>query len=232
MTVVLSFNLFISTQVASFEFTDDESTVDDDSDPSKVVVTYTKRPSFTQMVSERILRKSSKRLGIVREASTVLSREACSLPEVETWSHSPLLICVNTPVSMSLKVPHYGQDSCPLGKPFKFSSDLFEGTCLIRIKDSNSDNVERDSEYFSGRKRIFQSVVQGRFKEDGLRVSDVLTGHEFARPLKNLPHPWILKTASNFIERVAPGSSVVVHTDQPYVKAILAGTSQAVRGGE
>jgi hypothetical protein len=129
-------------------------------------------------------------------------------------------------------VPHYGLGACPLGKPFKFSSNLFEGTCLIRIKDSNSDDRNGDSEYFSGRKRIFQSVVQGRFKKEGLHVSDVLTGHEFSRPLKHLPHPWILATASNFIGRVAPGSNVVVHTNQPLVEAILAGTSQAVRGGE
>ena len=230
-----SWNVLDSSQIASAEVIDDESTSDEAS-PSKVVKTYRKIPSFSQLVSEKfgavVRARSSKSLSTVKESTTVLSRESYSLPDVETWPHRPLLICLNTPVSLDLKVPKYGLGACPLGKPFKFSSDLFEGTCLIRIKDSNSDNVQCDSEYFSGRKRIFQSVVQGRFKEEGLRVSDVLTGHEFSRPLKNLPHPWILKTASNFIGRVAPGSVVVVHTDQPKVEAILAGTSQAVRGGE
>ena len=221
--------------IASAEVIDDESTSDE---PAQIKVnkTYRKMPSLTQIVSEKfgvvVRAKSSKSLSTVKETVTVSSRESSSLPDVESWPHRPLLICANTSASTDLNVPQYDIGACPLGKPFKFSSNLFEGKCLIRIKDSASDDVQGDSEYFSGRKRIFQSVVQGRFKEDGLRVSDVLTGHEFARPLKNLPHPWILKTASNFIGRVAPGSLVVVHTDQPKVEAILAGTSQAVRGGE
>jgi hypothetical protein len=235
MTLVNSWSMLDSTLITPIEVIDGES-ISDNKVPTEVVRTYRGRPSFARLVSERfeavVKTKSSKGLTTAKETSIVLARGSYSLPDVECWPHRPLLICVNTPVSLSLKVPHYGLGPCPLGKPFKFSSDLFEGTCLIRIKDSNSDDIKCDSEYFAGRKRIFQSVVQGRFKEDGLLVSDVLTGHEFARPLKNLPHPWILKTASNFIGRVALGSKVVMHTDQPLVEAILAGTSQAVRGGE
>ncbi|KAL7522547.1 hypothetical protein ACHAWX_007256 [Stephanocyclus meneghinianus] len=223
------------TKIVPDAVTDEEST-SGESTPSSIVKTGTKTPSFTKAVSERfgivVSKKSSRSLVAAREKSIILMRESYSLPDIETWPHRPLLICVNTPVSINIKVPIHGLGPCPLGKPFEFSSDLFEGTCLIRIKESKSDDVHADTEYFSGRKRIFQCVVQGRFKEEGLRVSDVLTGHEFGRPLKNLPHPWILRTASNFIGRVAPGSNVVVHTDQPMVEAILAGTSQAVRGGE
>ncbi|KAL7489161.1 hypothetical protein ACHAW6_014766 [Cyclotella cf. meneghiniana] len=223
------------TKIVPDAVTDEEST-SGESTPSSIVKTGTKTPSFTKAVSERfgivVSKKSSRSLVAAREKSIILMRESYSLPDIETWPHRPLLICVNTPVSINIKVPIYGLGPCPLGKPFEFSSGLFEGSCLIRIKESKSDDVHGDTEYFSGRKRIFQCVVQGRFKEDGLRVSDVLTGHEFRRPLKNLPHPWILRTASNFIGRVAPGSNVVVHTDQPMVEAILAGTSQAVRGDE
>ena len=228
-------SLLDCTKIVLDAVTDEEST-SGESTLSSIVKPRTKTPSFTKAVTERfgsvVSKKSSQSLVAAREKSVILMRESYSLPDIETWPHRPLLICVNTPVSINIKVPTYGLGPCPLGKPFEFSSDLFEGTCLIRIKESNSDDVHGDTDYFSGRKRIFQCVVQGRFKEDGLRVSDVLTGHEFGRPLKNLPHPWILRTASNFIGRVAPGSNVVVHTDQPMVEAILAGTSQAIRGGE
>lgn len=231
-----SWSLSDYTRIVAVEMVEEESTSEESTPSTIISKTYTDRPSFTRIVSERlgvvVGKKSTRAQAAAREKNIILSRESYSLPAVETWPHRPLLVCVNTPVSINIKVPHYGLGPCTLGKPFKFSSDLFEGTCLIRIKESNSDDILGDSNYFSGRKRIFQSVVQGRFKEEGLRVSDVLTGHEFARPMKNLPHPWILKTASNFIGRVAPGSRVVVHTDQPYVEAILAGTSQAVRGGE
>ena len=231
-------------QLASSDGVDGERSLDDDEIPKTVVRTFSRRQSLSQLVSEKfgsvvrrttlVGRKSMKSLGLDSAAKSpkILSRESYCLPEVEEWPNRPLLVCVNTPVSNHIEVPGYGLAACPLGKPFKFSSDLFEGTCIIRIKESKSDDVQGDNAYFSGRKRIFQSVVQGRFKEEGLKVSDVLTGHEFSRPLKNLPHPWILKTASNFIGKVAPGSNVVVHTDQPFVEAILAGTSQAVRGGK
>lgn len=161
---------------------------------------------------------------------TIVSRGAYSLPDVDTWQHRPLLICANTPVCPNL-APDYGAGPIPLGVPFKFSSDLFEGTCLIRLKGSNSDDPDGDGKYFSGRKRIFQSVVQGCFKEE-LPVSDVMTGHEFTRPLKNLPHPFILKTATSFISKVTPGANICVHSDQPFVEVSLCGSSQVVRGDE
>jgi hypothetical protein len=63
-----------------------------------------------------------------------------------------------------------------------------------------------------------------------VNVADVLTGHEFTRPLKNLPHPWVLKTATNFIGKVSPGARIEAHTDQPFVEAILGGSSQIIRG--
>lgn len=198
---------------------------------------YTRKPSITSIISKSIRSatgvsgRSFRRLSSSREKPIVSMREESSLPDISEWRHRPLIICVNTAVSPNLRVPEHGLGPCPLGVPFKFSSDLFEGTCLIRLKGSKSDNPAGDAGYFSGRKRIFQSVVQGRFKEE-VPVSDVTTGHEFSRPLKNLPHPFILKTAASFIGKVTPGANIVVHNDQPFVEATLGGTSQVVRGDE
>lgn len=112
------------------------------------------------------------------------------------------MVCLNSSVSPCLNVPNHGQSSCPIGVPFDFSSELFEGQIIIRLKYCNSDNINGDATYFEGRKRIFQSVVQGRFKER-VSVSDVLTGHEFAKPLKNLPRPLILKMATALASKVS-----------------------------
>lgn len=158
-------------------------------------------------------------------------REAYSLPDVDTWAHRPLLICANTPAAPDLKVPTYGSGACPLGVPFDFSSDLFEGTCLIRLKGSKSDDPDGDAKYFSGRKRIFQSIIQGRFKEE-VKAGDVMTGHEFCKPLKNLPHASILRTATSFIAKVSPGANIAGNTNRPYMEAPLCGSSHVVRGDE
>lgn len=162
------------------------------------------------------------------ESDRISMRGAYSLPDVKTWQHRPLMVCVNSSASSSLVVPDHGLEACPLGEPFDFSSEMFEGQCLIRLKDSNSDNPEGDEEYFSGRKRIFQSVIQGRFKEE-VSVSDVMTGHEFARPLKNLPHSLIVKAASSLAGKIAPGVKICVHDKQPFLEATLGGTSKTLR---
>ncbi len=215
----------------------------DDLDESKLLTekslllqtekSFVRRRSITSILSKSmsslIGRKSTKRLSSVNDQSIVYSREAYSLPNVEEWPHRPLLVCLNTPACPNHKVPTFGLGSCPIGVPFKFESDLFIGQCLIRLKGANSDNPDGDEEYFTGRKRIFQSVIQGQFKEK-VNVGDVLTGHEFAKPLTNLPHPWVLKTATNFIGKVSAGANIVVHTAQPHVEALLAGSSQVVRG--
>jgi hypothetical protein len=160
-------------------------------------------------------------------------RQPDDLPPPSSWPHRPVLLCVNTPVDSSLRVePSYGEGNLPIGKPFFFESDLFVGYCLVRIKGvSNSDDPESDRDYFDGRRRIFQTVVQGRFKEP-LSVDSVLTGHEFVKPMQNLPHPWILRTATNLIGKLAPGANIQVLGDQPKMLAPLAGTSQAVRADE
>ena len=188
--------------------------------------------SFLRSVSGSSKRQSQQtRLSqIMKERPITVMREAYTLPDVEKWPHRPLMVCINTPVVSNL-APDFGVGPIPLGVSFKFSSDLFEGTCLFRLKGSNSDDPKGDEAYFSGRKRIYQSVVQGRFKEE-LSVCDIMTGHEFAKPLKNLPHPFILKTATNFIGKIALGSNIAVHTAQPFMEATLLGTSQVVRGDE
>ena len=159
----------------------------DDLDESKLLTekslllqtekSFVRRRSITSILSKSmsslIGRKSMKRLSSVNGQSIVYSREAYSLPNVEEWPHRPLLVCLNTPACPNHKVPTFGLGSCPIGVPFKFESDLFVGQCLIRLKGANSDNQEGDAEYFTGRKRIFQSVIQGQFKEKVKSVFDL-----------------------------------------------------------
>jgi len=157
----------------------------------------------------------------------IRARDCRSLPAPKDWPHRPVLVCANSDAQPDLDIPIHGRGPVPLGQGFRFESDLFEGTCLIRLRDVPSDNAEGDAEYFLGRRRKFQAIVQGRFKEP-LRVSDVLTGHEFIKPLKGLPPPWVLSAGVNLIKRLAPGANIVLHEEQPRALGLLAATSQSI----
>lgn len=199
--------------------------------------TNTRRRSIASVIqnSFKFARLNSLRRGSsMNDDSTTIvkARDEYSLPNVNEWVHRPLLICANTVAIPTMIIDTRSNNGyLPLGIPFNFSSDLFEGLCLIRVKGANSDATKEDDKYFSGRKRIFQSIVQGRFKEE-VKVSDCMTGHEFTRPLKNLPHPIILKTATNLLGRFQPGATISVHTDQPYISATLLETTQIFRGDQ
>jgi Protein of unknown function (DUF1769) len=158
----------------------------------------------------------------------IVMREQDDIPKASTWPNTPVFLCMNTSASSQLNVPIFGPGPCPIGVPFAFSSELFEGQCLVRLKDVASDDPKGDADYFQGRKRCFQSIVQGRFKAN-LAVSDVLTGHEFVRPLQHLPHPWLLNAGTTLIGKLAPSVNIHVHTEQPSCMAIMGATSQIVR---
>lgn len=236
----------------------DKDDDDDDDDIMSVSSASLSTPDLSDEGGRQDMAISRPRMGAMRRRSTVLlepllsasnsgktgehatvtscqiqQRQSADLPPPREWPHRPVLLCVNTPTDESLAVdPAYGQGACPIGKPFWFSSDLFEGYCLVRIKNvANSDNRENDKAYFDGRRRLFQTIVQGRFKE-ALPVNTVLTGHEFVKPLKSLPHQWILKAATNLISKLAPGSDIRVAGKRPRMLAPLAGTSQVVRVDE
>lgn len=168
---------------------------------------------------------------VVPRGGGIRMREAWDLPDEETWPHRPALLVLNTPVSPLLTVPKYGKGPCPIGVPFEFSSELFEGKCLVRLRDNPTDDPASDHEYFLGRRRRFQAIVQGRFKKE-LAVSDVLTGHEFVRSLQRLPPSWMLRAGTNLIRRLAPGVQIELHGENPFALSILAATSQAVSADE
>ena len=49
----------------------------------------------------------------------------------------------------------------PLGVPFAIESSLFKGIILLRFRNVKSDHPESHSQYFQGRKRLMQTVMQG-----------------------------------------------------------------------
>lgn len=200
---------------------------DDNTDDSKRR-NFTIKRSMSMRISTT-LQRIGKKMSVKNlfQDPLILVRGKDDLPQIHDWPHRPCLLVNNISASPDLKVPEYGDGPITIGKPFRIESDLFEGTILIRIKNIESDNETGDASYFDSRSRIFQSIVQGRFKEE-LLVSNVFTGHEFCRPFKNLPPSFILNGVTKLCSTLAPGADIDIKSNTPKILALLGATSQTI----
>eukprot|EP00814_Leptocylindrus_danicus_P010403 CAMPEP_0116034130 /NCGR_PEP_ID=MMETSP0321-20121206/19416_1 /TAXON_ID=163516 /ORGANISM="Leptocylindrus danicus var. danicus, Strain B650" /LENGTH=430 /DNA_ID=CAMNT_0003510367 /DNA_START=332 /DNA_END=1625 /DNA_ORIENTATION=+ len=113
-----------------------------------------------------------------------------------------------------------------------FESDLFIGTVLLRIKEvpkpeSASRCDTNDNNYFKGRKRTFQAIVQGCFKRDDVPMSECITGQTFEKPASHLPPGFILKPTLNLFRVLAPQLQVQFG-EKPVFVSPLAATAQTI----
>ena len=115
----------------------------------------------------------------------------------------------------------------PLGVPFEIESPLFKGTILLRFRNAKSDDPETHDEYFKGRKRLMQTVIQGRFKRP-IKMSEVYVGSIFAEPLDGAPPSYMTKIMNAVVGRIAPGLILDLSSVTPKVIALLAGTAQTM----
>lgn len=116
-----------------------------------------------------------------------------------------------------------------------FESDLFAGTAMLRIENAkpplppSAEDETTDpttSSYFDGRKRTFQGVVRGRFKEP-TSMSECVTGQVFDRPAGNLPPRIVTKGAISIVGRLAPQLQARIEGDCPRFLSPLVSTAQS-----
>jgi hypothetical protein len=115
----------------------------------------------------------------------------------------------------------------PLGVPFQVETPLFKGKVLLRFRNTKSDDIKTHSDYFEGRKRLMQTVIQGHFKRR-INMSDVYIGSLFAKPLAGPPPQYMTNIMDAIIRRVAPGLILDLSSPLPRVLALLAGTAQTM----
>jgi len=170
------------------------------------------------------------------------------LPCPSTWPHYPLIIVPNetipsssssttattattttaSPTKFTSPLSFAGTHALPLGIPFEIDSEIFQGSVLIRISESNSDNPKQDQAYFKDRKRKWQVVVQGMFKEE-IAVADIKGMAEFERPLKHVPPQFMLSTINKILQVVSPGINVDMTSNVPSIEACLGSIPQTIR---
>ena len=140
-----------------------------------------------------------------------VEREISELPDVETWDHRPLFLKIG-----KLK----SKKSLPICSAIEFETDMFKGRFMIRIRDA--PNTEQD--YFKGKRRTKQIVIQGQFKE---RVScdNVWMGDTYDKPL-NVSS--LVYLAMPIFKRLVPGVIMDLFSEKPRVVMLMGGEARTI----
>jgi hypothetical protein len=183
--------------------------------------------------SFRQLRNVTKKLhdSIIGSASISekFLQEKFTVPPPSKWPHYPVLVTANNTKQHPERINVFDSQNglVPIGVPFEFESELFRGTALFRFKGVPSDDEVGSIDYFAGRERRFQAIIQGRFKEE-LSCADVITGHEFDESFRNLPPAWVIGAGRALIKQLAPNVQFDLNSSTPRFFSLLAATSQAI----
>jgi Protein of unknown function (DUF1769) len=117
------------------------------------------------------------------------------------------------------------------GKSFviDFESTYFIGTLLMRIQQAPAaePSSQLPTSYFDGKKRRFQSVIKGRFKQE-LSMSQCVTGQMFDRATGKLPTKWIVSSAIRLVSALSPQLEATIDGTQPKFLAPLAATAHSI----
>lgn len=141
-----------------------------------------------------------------------------SLPPVEDWSYRPIFL-------LDRSAKNY-TTSRPIGEVFEFETESFIGRALIRIRGISNNN-ESDDPYFTGRKRLSQTIIQGRFKRR-MNCADVMIGSEFSKPLRFAPPPTIDALTQKVLKKRSPGVICELCTHNPKVLTTLCESAQVI----
>lgn len=112
-----------------------------------------------------------------------------------------------------------------------FSSDLFEGTVLLRLRHSAGSTpqpYDDNQGYFAGVNRQYQVVIQGRPRKE-LSLNDLMTGLQLERPCGKLPPKWILNSTVKLMSFFAPQMQTNLTGPRPMSISPLGSTPQLIR---
>ena len=148
-----------------------------------------------------------------------------TVPATE-WENKPIYFCAHPDSPATDYKP--GQE-LPLAKPVKIESELFVGQVFCRLKPINLDKGHSD--YFQGRKRHYQFIVQGRFKQPQnktLTLADIVVGDFYEAPLNGVPKGYLMKMYEKFMQSITPGMIMEMSSDKPKILTSV-GSAQTMR---
>jgi hypothetical protein len=206
---------------------------DDASATSRRVGRTSSDQTIRDKAKDRVVRASAPARMTTRcVEDSIASAYGAPPADVGSWPQRPLY----------LNAPTYA--GCEVDEPIPFNSELpiefetsaFVGKCVLRFRGlsppssgpQRDDARERLDAYFGRRKRRFQVVVQGRFKRE-YRADRLITGHEFFKPVVNLPAKYVVKTVLKLLRAMNPSINFNLFGARPHAYVSLGASAQTLR---
>lgn len=142
-------------------------------------------------------------------------QEIHELPDPSSWPHRPLYLAPGDDTIICDTKTNSNFHSLPIGSPIEFQGKLFQGKMFMRLRNVPKTNQQ----YFKGRKRTKQIVIQGRFKEK-MSCNDVWFGDKYDKPLKISS---LVRMAIPIFKRLVPGVVLNIFSKEPSVMMLLGG---------
>lgn len=165
-------------------------------------------------------------------ADSIASAYGAPPADVGSWPQRPLYL--NAPTYAGCEV----HEPIPFNSelPIEFETSAFVGKCVLRFRGlpppssgpQRDDARERLEAYFGRRKRRFQVVVQGRFKRE-YRADRLITGHEFFKPVVNLPAKYVVKTVLKLLRAMNPSINFNLFGARAHAYVSLGASAQTLR---
>ena len=189
-----------------------------------LLVTRRSLVSSTQDEENNSIRKddrSDTEAGVSTDSESI--EDTPELNDSTTWNSS-IFFCPAP--SMDQEKTENASGSLPLNEVVSFETDLFHGKIFFRVRDLPPKDEEKKrlhQEYFDGRKRLYQVVVQGQFQRDDISFRDLFIGARYDKPFDGIPgrKSGIVKKVQEFVKRLTPGMLFDIAADKPRVMAPL-----------
>eukprot|EP00538_Stauroneis_constricta_P001059 CAMPEP_0119562814 /NCGR_PEP_ID=MMETSP1352-20130426/21639_1 /TAXON_ID=265584 /ORGANISM="Stauroneis constricta, Strain CCMP1120" /LENGTH=293 /DNA_ID=CAMNT_0007611303 /DNA_START=66 /DNA_END=947 /DNA_ORIENTATION=- len=152
-----------------------------------------------------------------------------TIPPTSEWKNES--VCLFADTDKGFRAVDFDKNQpLPLGVPIAIKNDVFDGHIMIRIRHATSNDPEQCSKYFDEtRKRVTQTVIQGKFLRDDITFDQLMVGDQYDRGFRNLPPAWILGPFIAFFSKIVPGIKMDLTSDKPSVFTYVVGDSQTMR---
>lgn len=151
------------------------------------------------------------------------------------WPHRPAYVCAHPDVHTK---DYEAGAPLPLDELVEFETNLFVGKMICRLKPipptstapegkQQREKVESHQEYFNGKKRHYQFVVQGHFRKE-ISLSDIGMGDFYERRFMGIPRGPMMRMYQKFMETISPGLVMDMTSDNPKILAAF-GSAQTMR---